>query len=249
MFFAYAEERLLQHLMSKWQRRGSSLLHIGLHSYTVPEFFWDAGFDVSATDEHADNINFSRERSGPRIEYHRAKGESLPFDDDSFDYAFFSLCMADISLSHGFPLDEGMRAVTKERVEAFVSKDFFAVESVFAEACRVAQRGVIFVAKNAWTMGSFEGHGKKMNPYSLWKKASSACPVGQVSMESSLVYPRIIQKKIPDMACSTLPVGALLGVRMDFNAPIVRGLGLLTSKEKVKNYGKESAVSRVFTKK
>ena len=84
------EERLVRSFMSSWQRRGSSFLQVGLHSHIAPEFFWDAGFDVCASDEDINVLNYALHRSGPRVEYQLAKVDALPFDDDSFDYAFFT---------------------------------------------------------------------------------------------------------------------------------------------------------------
>lgn len=261
MFFSHAEELLLQSLTSKWQRRGTSLLHIGLQSYTTPEFFWDAGFDVSAVDEDSESVDFYKNYSESCIKYTMAKGEHLPFDDDSFDYAFFSSYMSNkASLHHSLAASRNAEGSTtheaeqrlewsKEQIDAFMLKDFFAINSVFTEACRVAQRGVVFVCKNAWTLGHFEGYGKKKNPYSIWKNAKRACPVGQVRVASSLIYPQIIQKRLPDIECMILPLGALLGVCMDFNAPPATGLGLRVTKEKVKAYSEAPAVNRVLIKK
>ena len=84
------EERLVRTFMSAWQRRGCSILQVGLHSYLSPDFFWDAGFDVCATDENLQALNYALDSSGPRVEYRLAKADHLPFDDDSFDYAFFT---------------------------------------------------------------------------------------------------------------------------------------------------------------
>jgi len=100
------EERLVRSFMSGWQRRGCSLLQVGLHSYIAPEFFWDAGFDVCATDENIHALNYALDCSGPRVEYQLAKVDSLPFDDDSFDYAFFSCYVS--------PYYKSMKTITEE---------------------------------------------------------------------------------------------------------------------------------------
>lgn len=90
VYLQQLEERLVRSFMSGWQRRGSSFLQVGLHSYIAPEFFWDAGFDVCAIDENLNALNYALNCSGPRVEYQLGKVDYLPFEDDSFDYAFFT---------------------------------------------------------------------------------------------------------------------------------------------------------------
>ena len=88
-WYKRAEERLVKFLMEDWQRRGSHFLHIGLHAPLIPEFFWDSGFDVTVCEENHHAVEESLLRSGPRISYQLGKFDDLPFENDSFDYAFF----------------------------------------------------------------------------------------------------------------------------------------------------------------
>ncbi len=94
-WYKRAEERLVKFLMEDWQRRGSHFLHIGLHAPLIPEFFWDSGFDVTVCEENHHAVEESLLRSGPRISYQLGKFDDLPFENDSFDYAFFSLYATD----------------------------------------------------------------------------------------------------------------------------------------------------------
>ena len=47
--------RLLQRLLAPWRRRGSTLLQVGLGCGLLPDFFWEAGFDVAALDADPEN--------------------------------------------------------------------------------------------------------------------------------------------------------------------------------------------------
>ena len=65
-FLFTARQRVLEHLLSGWRRRGASLLHIGLNGLLSPECFWEAGFDVTALDRSPERLSAFREQSGPR---------------------------------------------------------------------------------------------------------------------------------------------------------------------------------------
>ena len=47
--------RLLQRLLAPWRRRGTTLLQVGLGGGLLPDFFWEAGFDVAALDADPEN--------------------------------------------------------------------------------------------------------------------------------------------------------------------------------------------------
>lgn len=227
-----AEIRLVKSLMEDWQRRGSQVLHLGLHSSVCPEFFWDSGLDVTVCEENHFAIEEALKRSGPRISYQVGKADYLPFEDDSFEYAFFSLyaCSA-------YYAEYGMPACLQEN-------SFF--EKILPELCRVAQRSVIILAKNNFSWNRAKSQGKFYNPYSLWRECKSWCSNeqkeqrGRVRFASTGFVPRFalpfLPKKLDFLNCSVsyLPFGALIGYNLTFNAPPVTGIGEFIKKEQRK---------------
>lgn len=225
-FYQRAEERLAHVLMEDFQRRGSTLLQVGLHSCIQPEFFWDSGFDVTATDEKQKIIELALERSGPRISYQIAKNDYLPFDDDSFDYVFYATYIyhcyfyqEEQSPLYTFPQD-------------YIQK-FYGENGILQELCRVARRGVLIISKNAFSLFSIKHYGVRLNPYTLWRKGKAYCPKGSVRFASTGFLPRFIPNKLRSLnnAVSFLPFGALIGISLNFNAPTISGIGALWQNE------------------
>lgn len=273
-FFKKAEENLTRTLIQSVKRRGATLLHVGLHSYITPDFFWDAGFDVCAIDENLDALNFSLENTGPRIEYQLVKSTSLPFEDDSFDYAFFS-CYANPYAPYSCPqqLDEKEKdtnkkcasgsmknaskntanftylshlnvqsLLQKENIVSAVTGNMLQEEErpILSEVCRVAQKGVILLFKNMFSLQSLIGDtalgfllqqkplpkGKTLNPYSLYKNIKKQYPQAQIRARSYYVFPQNIS------FLSNVPLGYAMGICVHFNASVVTGLGVLSAVKK-----------------
>lgn len=219
-WYKKAEIRLVKFLMEDWQRRGSQVLHVGLHSPLYPEFFWDSGLDVTVCEENHHAIDEALQRSGPRISYQVGKADYLPFEDDSFEYAFFSLYAG----SHYFDA-YGMPGCLEGKI-------FF--EKIFPELCRVARSSVIILAKNDFTLNRSKYQGKFYNPYSLWRECKSCIAVstrGRVRFASTGFVPRFASRFMPkkleflNNSVSYIPFGALLGYNLTFNAPPVTGIG------------------------
>lgn len=82
-----ARRELLHDLLSPWRRRGRRLLQIGGSPLVPPSLFWEAGFDAVCIESGPDILNAAREESGQVVEYTLGQPDSLPFEDDSFDYA------------------------------------------------------------------------------------------------------------------------------------------------------------------
>lgn len=236
-----AEIRLVKSLMENWQRRGSQVLHLGLHSSVLPEFFWDSGLDVTVCEENHLAIETALKRSGPRISYQVGKADYLPFEDDSFEYAFFSLyaCSAYCS-EYGLP-------------GCLQDKLFF--EKILPELCRVAQRSVIILAKNSFSLNRAKYQGTFYNPYTLWRECNSWCSKeqkeqkGRVRFVSTGFVPRFALRFMPqkldffNCSVSYLPFGALIGYNLTFNAPPVTGIGEFIKKEQRK-LGQVSCIQR-----
>lgn len=230
-WYKRAEERLVKFLMEDWQRRGSHFLHIGLHAPVIPEFFWDSGFEVTVCEENHHAIEESLLRSGPRISYQLGKFDDLPFENDSFDYAFFSLYATDAyRQKFGLP-------------SALQGKMF--TETILAELCRVAKQGVVFVAKNRFSLNKSKYQGKLCNPYGLWRESKACCPKGRVRFASTGFVPRFAPNQLEflNSSVSYLPFGALIGYGLTFNAPPVSGIGDFIKKEQRK-LGQVSCMQR-----
>ena len=122
-----ARRELLHDLLSPWRRRGRRLLQIGGSPLVPPSLFWEAGFDAVCIESGPDILNAAREESGQVVEYTLGQPDSLPFEDDSFDYAVLPDSSSVVPSS--VPRGAALRAVV-------------------AEAVRVASHGVIMVSAN-----------------------------------------------------------------------------------------------------
>ena len=235
-FFTTARQRLLDDLLSGWRRRGSSLLHIGLNGGLSPECFWEAGFDVTALDRSLERITACREQTGPRVEYACGSPDLLPFGEGEFDYAVLAY--------HGLKRRRGVG------LAAGLSGDGIPVE--LTEALRVAARGVIVLEWNSFSLAgvpsvSQAGEGlaaeRGVLPWELWSLLGRACPERRRYFRSSIP---LWQSTWPDgsegfanhvrrilgpinLKPTVLPIGLLLGVRVDWNSVPLTPAGVLRS--------------------
>ncbi len=237
MHYLRAEERLVKFCMEDWQRRGMHLLQVGLHSSVMPEFFWDCGFDVTCCEENFRAVQKAGERTGPRISYQIGKPDYLPFDDDSFDYAFLSL-YADTGYVRDFGLPSFLLKGKKQ-----TGKNMY--EPYLAELCRVARLGVVVVGKNAFSFCRAKHAGAVHNPCSLWLACRKFCPKGRVRFASTGFMPRFMGKNLHFLnnAVSVAPFGALIGCSLQFNAPPMTGIGAFIKQEK-RNLKEVSVIQR-----
>jgi SAM-dependent methyltransferase len=85
--FALAQQkRILQHLMSRWPRRGCSMLDVGCGTGLFSEFLWESGFDVTCLAHDQPMLEGAQARLGPKASYQVGVAGHLPFDDLAFDY-------------------------------------------------------------------------------------------------------------------------------------------------------------------
>lgn len=260
MYLKIAEERILSHLMSKWERRNTSLVQIGLHSFTQPSFFWRAGFDVCATDYNHALISSYRQKNNTRYSYQRTAPNDLDFEDNSFDYAVLINYMPSQFLeknqeiftsnqklsnippsspSDSLSKDSFVESYTKDFFSFYGKENFFQEKSAFSEACRVAERGLIVLSRNAHSFASYPSIGDKFSPYSLWKNARKLCPQGQLSLSSVLSLPKYLQsqnnsqelKTSPQFKISPFPFGAILGLCIDFETTAIDSLKLFIKEQ------------------
>ena len=236
-FLAAAHQRLLHQLLSGWHRRGTSLLQIGLGSGFSPEFFWQAGFDVTVVDPSPERIAAAREQTGPKIEYVCGHADHLPFDDGTFDCAVF--------LHHGLTLTQAERGETPPPL---------------AEALRAASRGIIALEWNRFSLAgapdavplsehsdkdadafllcgepfsrcpfAVQSGQKAVWPWAFYAMMRRACPDRRIRLFSSLplweaFWPAdgsgpvaSLRKHLAPFSLTPMPLpwGALLGLRVD----------------------------------
>ena len=127
------------------------------------------------------------------------------------------------------------------------SLDISEQSNIFSEICRIAQKGIIILCKNSLSMRHLPASGNKINPWSLWRKAKKTFPHGEIKIMTSLALPRFIKKRfnLVDVHSHVLPCGDLLGVRINFNAPVVTGLGVLSKATSKKELAGEPIVNRM----
>lgn len=236
-FLSEARQRVLHQLISGWKRRGSTLLQIGLNAGFSPEFFWEAGFDVTALDRSAACLAAAREQTGPRVEYVCGSPDLLPFDDRFFDYA--------VLMHHGLaPKGDGSG---RQRLE---------------EALRVAARGIIILEWNSFSLAGVprsphahwtapdetdcsacEEAVRGVKPWELYAMVRRACPGSSLSFVSALLLGEstwpdgapgfmasLCRAAAPlNLALLPLPVGALVGLKVDWDAVPLTPIGMLKS--------------------
>ncbi|WP_273523322.1 class I SAM-dependent methyltransferase [Mailhella massiliensis] len=230
-FLSVARQKVLHQLISGWHRRGATLLQVGLNAGFSPEFFWEAGFDVTAMDRSPACIDAAREQTGPRVEYVCGVSDLLPFDNGVFDYAV---------LVHP------------------VLKEGEAGRSVLEEALRVAARGIIIMEWNSFSLAGAPksvqsrwagpglgegGEAQAVNFWELYGMVRRACPGRSVSLVSALplwegTWPdgtqglraSLRRAAAPlNLAPLPLPVGALMGMRVDWAPVPLTPIGMLKS--------------------
>ncbi len=121
--FALEQERMLiQHLVSGWPRRRQSLLEIGCGTGIFLDMFWEYGFDIYGIDSSPDMLKKAREKLGGRADLHLGSAESLPFDDNEFDFAAM-ITLLEFCRDQGQVLAEAGRVARKGLLICFLNKN------------------------------------------------------------------------------------------------------------------------------
>lgn len=77
---------MLERALAPWPRRQAPLLEVNCGNGAFLEFFWNAGFDVQATETDPALRLKAEKRPVPGLEVFSAPDGDLPFDNDSFDW-------------------------------------------------------------------------------------------------------------------------------------------------------------------
>ena len=183
-----ARRELLHDLLSPWRRRGRRLLQIGGSPLVPPSLFWEAGFDAVCIESGPDILNAAREESGQVVEYTLGQPDSLPFEDDSFDYAV--LPDSSSVLPSSVPRGAALRAVV-------------------AEAVRVASHGVIMVSANPLAPANWkrERGERGVWPWDLWLAARRAAPGCRVTLRGVCRVPLMSGRQRTPAPETSLPSG------------------------------------------
>jgi len=149
-FALVQQKRILQHLMSRWPRRGCSMLDVGCGTGLFSEFLWESGFDVTCLTQNQPMLESVQARLGPKASCQVGVAGHLPFDDHTFDYVALLGALAELD-------DPG---------------------TALEEALRVAARGVILGYFNAFSLarlaqafpcGDRMPHTRWFGPAALWR--------------------------------------------------------------------------------
>jgi hypothetical protein len=215
---------LLQYLLSPWRRRGASLLQVGLEAGLTPDFFWEAGFDVSALDARSELLEAARAATGPRVEYFLGQPDHLPFDDKSFDH----VVLAHQGTANFSILEEAARVA---------AKGVIAVEWNRVSPARLGS------GPHLWPGGL-------VFPWTLaWLGRRACSPEGVARLRSILPLPAPFWPG--DKACRTrvqrimrhahtailpVPMGGVLGMRMELSPLLPAPAGAVPIKRTAQRY-------------
>lgn len=241
-FLRQSQERLLHNLFSPWQRRGAFLLQVGLEYNLHPEFFWEAGFDVTCMASSMNQIEESRKRSGPRVEYITGQATDLPFDDNNFDYTvvfYHNKIMQEV-------LSEVCRVSARGMIILAQNKLSLAKYPLISEQIEQAEyTSQTEQAKQAKRAGQAKHATNISSPVFPWKFFREVCnssPSRRGKFNSVLPMPQFLWKyknSLFNTSLLPLPLGSLMGIRIDFHKNLVSPLGLLARK------GKEAYADRM----
>lgn len=237
-FVEKQRHRLVQRLLTPWRRRGATLLQVGLGAGLLPDFFWEAGFDVTGLDASSDMLEAARQATGPRVDYALGQPDHLPFDDGRFDY----VVLAHLRLTPGMalPLDEALRVASQGVI--VLEWNFLSVPAL---------------SRGPWRRGVW--------PWALTWLARKACPDARLSLYSALPWPLFLWPRagarigVEGRAPASVgrfgrwlrdvvipvPLGAVMGLRLEKNPALRTHIGAVSAAPQPPSYAGQPVVSRV----
>ncbi len=253
-FISVARQVLLHQLMSGWHRRGATLLQVGLRAGFSPEFFWEAGFDVTALDASEYCLEAAHAQTGSRVAYRLGNPGYLPFEDGEFDYVVLIHCGIRRKKKERFaPLEEDAPEVLLEarrvgtRGIAILEWNRCSLAGVPTEASRVWHPGHVDVmdraAPSSGVSASMPREAEGVLPWELYSLVRGQFRGMGVSFRSSMLLgestwpessgalPSFAQRMLVpvNLHPSFIPFGALLGLRVDWTPIPLTPVGMLRS--------------------
>lgn len=195
-------KRLVEFLLSGWPRRGHTVLEVGCGPGLFLEMLWEAGLDPTGLEESPALLDSVRKHMGSKVDLHLGKYDSLPFDDEEFDY---------VSLISTLDFAENP-------------------EELLAEAFRVASKGLLICFNNAWSFSYLEKKIKRgpehpreveyISPVKMLNMLRRVAGKNYYCFRSTLLGPPNIWRENAPLAfinrpLTSLPFGAIAGVRVD----------------------------------
>lgn len=206
---------LLRLLSAEWPRRSRSVLAFNVGSGDVVDLLWESGFEVTGQDNDPELLAHAQKRLGARADFVLSAPDHLPFDDGFFDYAV-----------------------------AVAALEFWEdPEAVLREAGRIADRGFILIVPSSWSLFGLECRlRKKQPPFAasaslLQSPRAMARLLRRVYDNTARCWVSVLPGPTASWSENSrfvmfnklplpLPIGAFVGVRVDFG-PIYTGTPIL----------------------
>lgn len=187
---------LLERALAPWPRRQAPLLEVNCGNGAFLQFFWQAGFDVHATEADPELRLSAQKRPVPGLEIYAAEDRYLPFDNDEYDWVVIHL-----------------KNAGREGISECVS-----------EGARLARRGIMLTFWNSASIPAlcwrlFHKKPWAVNAVSWWLvwRQMSQLGAGRLALLSTLAAPVCAWRRQLRFgyASYALPLGAWCVIRLD----------------------------------
>ncbi|MDD6181944.1 MAG: methyltransferase domain-containing protein [Desulfovibrionaceae bacterium] len=195
------QHRLLCRMLAAWPRRGRRLLHLRCGDGAMLEHLWECGFDVSAYEPDPELRLRAAQRRPLRAEVGGGAADSLPYDDDAFDYTVLSLRGEDDEAA----LREAWRVTARS----------------------ILLLGWNSLSPSRLLPGWLPQESRPApNWWRAWRTLKTLQPESRCLLRSTLTLPGFCQR-LPllanlDAVSIPLPLGMFMAVRADFGSQAVR---------------------------
>ncbi|MDE5831786.1 MAG: class I SAM-dependent methyltransferase [Desulfovibrio sp.] len=116
---------LLREALASWPRRGAPILEANCGDGAFLPLLWRLGFDVVATEPDAEYRRAAAAQPAPGLEIYAASDDSLPFDNDYFDWVIVHLRKTAPD-SDKNAIEEGLRVARRGLMVSFWNTASFA---------------------------------------------------------------------------------------------------------------------------